>query len=78
MINSEASANIMFCLHIGTAFHFFFRIYETVFFIFYSNCNTLMINSEASANIMFCLHIVTAFHFFFRKYETVVVFIVTV
>ena len=30
MINSEASANIMFCLHmIETAFHFF-RKYETV------------------------------------------------
>ena len=27
MINSEASANIMFCLHIGTAF---LRKYETV------------------------------------------------
>ena len=72
MINSEASANIMFCLHIGTGFHFFF-IENMKQLFFYSNCiNTLMINSKASANIMFCLHIGTALHFFFRKYETVV------
>ena len=64
MINSKASANIMFCLHIVTAFHFFLENMKQL--LFYSNgINTLMINSEASANIMFCLHIGTAFHFFF-------------